>query len=495
MRSRIFLIGMNKPLRVLFVSAEVSPFAKVGGLADVAGSLPLALSRLGVDVRVAMPGYGLALESAAWDGPGERHETSVELNPSLTYLASIWARKHRGVEHWLIDGDEIFAGIKESAAVYSPGRDAYLFFAAALLEACRMLGWMPDVVHCNDWHTGFVPVLMREKGGVTWDSASALYTIHNLAYQGEFGIDTLDLLGLPRSLFNPHQLETYGSVNFLKSGCVFSDQVNTVSPTYAREIQTPEYGCRLEGLMKYLADQGRLSGILNGIDYDAFDPSADPAIAASYSASDLSGKGLCRHALLKELKLPVRTKGPVVGMVTRLSSQKGFDLVLEAAERMLKHPIALVVQGLGDPWAASGLRELEARYPKQVRFLQRFDPELAQRVYAGSDVFLMPSAFEPCGLGQMIAMRYGTIPIARSTGGLADTVFEGDNGFVFEERSPTALAEAFDRACHLFNQKAKWTDLIERAMQIDHSWSISAKDYVRLYRRCQTERVALEATG
>lgn len=487
---------MSVPLKILFISAEVAPFAKVGGLADVAGSLPKELVARGHEVRVLMPGYGMILGDPSRETVPACADFPVKLNGS-NVLASLYQFEYHGLSIWLLNGGGLFDAVQSSAEVYSPGRDAYLFFASAALRACQVTGWIPDVVHCNDWHTGFIPVLMREMDPRSWETSASVFTIHNLAYQGEFGNDTLDAIGLPQSLFNPDQLETYGSVNFLKSGAVYADQVNTVSPTYAQEIQTPEFGCRLEGLMKYLAEEDKLSGILNGIDYDFFNPEIDDAIAKNYSASKTDGKSACRDALLEELGLSLKASQPILGMVTRLSNQKGFDLVLEAAPRILGSGACLIVQGLGDPWAASGLQELEASYPNSVRFIEKFDPDIAQRIYAGSDMFLMPSAFEPCGLGQMIAMRYGTLPIVRRTGGLADTVFEGVNGFVFESKNSEELIHATGRAIKSFEEKAQWETLVARAMEIDHSWTKSAETYESLYVKALDLRRAkpLAATG
>jgi len=460
-------------LKVLFVAAEVAPFAKVGGLADVAGSLPKALAGLGHDVRVLMPAYRMVIEDPQWTvEPAGEFEVEG-------WRATLWHSEAQGLDLWLIGGIEAFDLVEDSRSVYSPGRNAYLDFSQAALRMQTATGWLPDVVHAHDWHTGFIPVLMREAPGPDWDRVASVFTVHNLAYQGEFGADTLDRVGLPRSLYNMHQLETFGSVNFLKAGCVFADQVNTVSPTYAREIQTPEYGCRLEGLMAWLAEQGRLRGILNGIDTEVFDPATDPDITARYSSDDRGGKAVCRQALLEEFGL--EGGGPLLGVVSRLSEQKGFDLILGGMERLLDLGCSLVVLGTGDPWAARSLNQWHSRRPERVVLAERFDVQLAQRIYSGVDAFLMPSAFEPCGLGQMIAMRYGSVPIVRRTGGLADSVFEGRNGFVFEAKTSEALVEAVERACRTYADPSKWASVVEAGMREDFGWSRSAADYVRMY--------------
>ncbi|MBS1708959.1 MAG: glycogen synthase [Armatimonadetes bacterium] len=475
-------------MKILFCSAEVAPFAKVGGLADVAGSLPKALSALGHEVIVAMPAYGMVVNDPRWGFQKTKSEVLVKVNSSRLVRAELWEAEFDGIKFWLVDGEETFAKVTKSQEVYAPLRDDYLFFSHAILEMCTEREWLPDVVSAHDWHMGFLPVIIKETRRGDWDSVASTFTIHNLAYQGEFGYDTLAAAGVPGSLFTWDALETYGGVNFLKSGCVFADQVNTVSPNYSKEIQRPEYGCRLEGLMAWLAAEGRLEGILNGIDVDVFDPSADPAIAAKYSVDDLSGKLECRRALCTKAGLSVADDKPVMGVVSRLSNQKGFDLIIEAAPEFLARGAALIVLGTGDPWAASELRKLEASNPGLVKFFEAFDVDMAQRIYSGSDVFLMPSSFEPCGLGQMFAMRYGTVPVVRKTGGLADTVFEGENGFVFEERSVAALSSAIARAIEAFAEPTTWSKFVHAGMTQDFGWTKSAQAYLKMYRRAMDAR-------
>lgn len=459
------------------MTAEAAPFAKVGGLADVAGGLPKALVELGHEVRVVMPLYQMILDDPRWqlsDGGTQ----DIRLGPGWAKTATIREILHEGVTFTFIGTDEWFPKAVSSETLYQPGAMLHLFLSEATLQVSQSRDWKPDVVHCNDWHTGLIPVLMREKYA---DATRCLFTIHNFAYQGEFGPEILDLVGLPRSIYTADKVEAWGRVNFIKAGCVYADAVNTVSPTYAQEIQTPEFGERLEGLMRFLSESGRLSGILNGIDTDLFDPATDPELAAPYSAEQLAGKAVCRQALMDELKLEPMPGTPLLGMVTRISSQKGIDLVLEAADALFDLPIQLVVQGLGDPALIGGLDCLEQKHPGRVRTIQRFDAALAQRIYAGCDGFLMPSSFEPCGLGQMIAMRYGTVPIVRSTGGLADTVFEGQNGFTFEKRSAVELIAAVVRAHRAYQSEGAWRAIQGAAMREDHGWKPSAREYVRLY--------------
>ncbi|MBL8067984.1 MAG: glycogen synthase [Armatimonadetes bacterium] len=475
-------------MKILFVSAEMAPFAKVGGLADVAASLPKALKAIGHEVRVFMPGYGLLLEDPSLRAKPVIDQFIVRVNAARFVKGTLYRSQSGGTEVWSVDGEVNFRRARSSEHVYTFSRDDYLYFSQAALEACQETGWIPDVVHCHDWHTGFIPAILRELKSGIWDNVPSVFTIHNLAYQGEFGFDTLDACGLPHSLYRPEMVEAYGSVNFLKTGAAFADQVNTVSPNYAHEIQTPEFGCRLDGHMRYLHSQGRLHGILNGIDAEVWNPATDPALPANYSAEDLQGKSACRNHLVKLGGLTKASEGPILGMVTRLSNQKGFDLLLEAADRLFATGACLVVQGLGDPWASSQLRRLEAKYPGQVKFFELFDADLAQQVYAGCDAFLMPSAFEPCGLGQMFAMRYGTVPVVRHTGGLADTVFDGHTGFTFSEQSGAALADAVERCAATFRKADRWRELVYAGMASDFSWSKSAQAYVQLYRLAVADR-------
>ena len=475
-------------MKILLLSAEVAPFAKVGGLADVAGSLPKALRSLGHDVRVMMPSYGMIERDPAWKLETALERFEVRLSADFVKTAYLKHLEHCGVSFYFIGTDQWFPESISSQTVYLPGSDQHLFFSKAALRASQELDWIPDVVHCNDWHTGFTPVLMRETGHPTWNDTATIFTIHNLAYQGEFDEDILRRLDLPMTLFNLHQLETYGRVNFLKAGCVYADQVNTVSPTYALEIQTPEYGCRLEGLMQHLSAAECLTGVLNGIDTVEFDPEKDPLIPAHYSSANLEGKAECKRALLTEIGLRPIEGAALMGVVSRLSSQKGMDLLIDTIKELFAENVQLVVQGLGDPWLATEYRRVQDAYPNQFRFLEKFDPRLAQRVYSGSDIFLMPSSFEPCGLGQLIAMRYGTIPLVRRTGGLADTVFDGQNGFVFENRSGEEFLATCRRAVAAFGNSTKWRKLVKNAMDADYSWKRSAKAYVELYQRAVASR-------
>ncbi len=469
-------------MKILFVSAEVAPFAKVGGLADVAGALPKALKEQGHDVRIVMPLYRMIEDDPRWDLATTLDAFNVTMSAHWQKVASFKETEHEGIPVGFIGTDEWFPLSTGSDTVYQRGGMQYLFFSEAVLTAMEELDWIPDVVHCNDWHTGFLPLLMREKHGRTWDRVASVFTIHNFAYQGDFGIEVLDALDLPRSLYNPEQVEAWGRVNFLKAGCVFADKVNTVSETYANEIQTPEFGHKLDGLMRHLHQLGRLRGILNGIDTDVFNPQTDANLSANYTLRNLAGKAECKQALLKEVSLDPVEGAPLLGVVTRISGQKGIHLIIEAAQAMFTLPVQLIIQGLGEPDMCESLRALEQQHPQHFRYIQRFDAPLAQRVYAGSDAFLMPSVFEPCGLGQMIAMRYGSVPIVRRTGGLADTIFEGQNGFVFDRIAAMDLLAAIVRAHESYAESTRWQALVTAGMSQDLTWTQSAAAYEQMYR-------------
>ncbi len=481
---------MSKKLKVLFVSAEVSPLAKVGGLADVAGALPKALTSMGHDVRIVMPGYRMIEDNPKYPTRTKIKDLQVPLG-GKTIAGSVRQTSLGDVPVYLICAP-YWENSVDSKSVYVPGSEPYAFFSRAVLEMISAMkpAWKPDVIHCNDWHTGMLPVYKNVlyTHDETISRAAGVFTVHNLAYQGEFDQSVLDEIGLPGWLYTMDKLECYGRVNFLKAGIVFSDIVSTVSPTYACEIQTDEYGCRLQGLLTYLNDLDRLRGILNGIDYEEFDPACDARISCKYSHEDTRGKARNKRALQKAMGLPVDAKVPVIGMVSRLADQKGLDLIHESASRMMKLGVQFVVLGTGDQRYEEFFASLERKYPDQVKANIGFDMKLAQQIYAGSDMFLMPSRFEPCGLGQLISLRYGTLPIVRKTGGLADTIVDyspsdpSSNGFVFEEYTAAAFMKAVKRAVETFADKKEWKRLVSTALSSDFSWCAQASKYVDFYR-------------
>lgn len=493
-----------RKLNILIVSAEVAPFAKVGGLADVAGALPKALKALGHDVRVAMPCYKMIEDNPDYDVQDLLPSFPVPINDHLKMPACVRQTHIAGdIPVYLIASSKYFTKATESKKIYYLEPEPYVFFDRAVAEFVPRLSpaWKPDVIHCNDWHTGLIPVYLQTfyRDHPTWSETARIFTIHNIAFQGEFDFEILRYAGLPDHLFTYDKLEFYGRMSFMKGGLVFSDMSNTVSKTYAAEVQTPEYGCRLDGLLRYLASQGRFTGILNGIDYEEYNPATDTRIATNYSAEKPAGKARCKAALQEECGFTRSKKAALIGLISRLSEQKGLDLIRDIAKKLVKLPIQFVLLGTGDPVYEQYFRDMEKRYPRKVRAFIGFDADLAQRIYAGSDLFLMPSRFEPCGLGQMISLRYGTIPIVRATGGLADTITHFNprtgrgNGFVFKDYESDVLYDAIVRAVETFGNKEQWDILIQRALTTDFSWSNSARKYVELYRQARSDIRWVEA--
>jgi len=480
---------VTQPLRILLISSEVEPFAKTGGLADVAGALPQALATLGHDVRVLMPKYRGV----------ERHGTlrtavprvRVPVGDRTTEGALLEGRLGHAVPVYFLAHDHYY----DRPALYGTGQGDYLdncerfiFFCRGALEALRALGWTPHVIHANDWQSGLVPVYLETlyKDDPALGEVGTLFTIHNLAYQGVFWHFDMPLTGLGWDLFTPAGLEFYGKLNFLKGGLVFADVLNTVSKAYAQEIQTAEFGCGLEGVLQYR--RADLHGVVNGIDVAAWDPATDRDLTKPYSAEDLAGKAACKQALAQELGIEA-DGAPIIGIVSRLAAQKGLDLVLEALPELVDAGFELALLGAGEPGLETAFGEAARASRGRIAIRTGFDNALARRIYAGADMFLMPSRYEPCGLGQMIGMRYGTIPIVRRTGGLADTVVEArparrtGTGFGFAEPTARALLEAATRALAAYREPALWRQLQRNAMAQDFSWPASAREYVALYRK------------
>ena len=483
------------------LSAEVTPYAKVGGLADVAGSLPLALQAAGHEVVVAMPRYGSINPERFWLAP-----------PTHGFMVTLgWATAHGfGFYEGLMGPGEmpdharprvIFAdnGILFGAPqVYGlqNEHERFFFFCRAALQWCTEHGWKPDIVHCHDWHTAIAAHWLRYtlRWDRFWDDTATVFTIHNLAYQGIFGGDyLLGLADVNGTQMLPIEYARFGgAANPMARGIVEADMVNTVSPTYHDEIRTPASG---EGLDPILRERGdAFVGILNGIDEAVWDPATDRALPNRYDARNLSGKAADKATLQRDAGLAVEPHTPVIGIVSRLVEQKGFDLVAQIIGRIVDRGAQLVVLGAGDPVIETAFQDAAAAQPDRVAVRFGFDASQASRIYAGSDMFLMPSRFEPCGLGQMIAMRYGTIPIVRRTGGLADTVTdvnppaESGTGFVFDNYDPEACFTAIVRALAIYQNPAAWDALIRRAMVQDFSWASSARQYAALYERAHAAR-------
>jgi len=467
-------------MRVLFVASEISPLAKVGGLADVVGSLPKALTGLGHDVRVMIPRYGgIDVRQYSVDTVKDGFKLSVlgGTQPAILKIANLKDR----VPVYMIENQKYF-GEKE---VY--GKDdlkRFLFFSRAIFEVLPQLDWQPEIVHCHDWHASLV-VMWQKKAGYPYGS---IFTIHNLAYQGAFDGGFLIASNLKKDWENYPTGAPKPPLNFISQGILWADLVTTVSETYAKEIITPEYGEGLEAILNYRRES--LLGIVNGIDYEEYDPETDPYVPVRYSSSGLERRIANKLALQKRANLPEDTEIPVLGMVQRLDEQKGFDILEKAIDPILKGTkVQLVILGRGRECYENMLKQIASRYPQQIALFVTFDSPLAHLIYAGCDMFLMPSRFEPCGLGQLIAMRYGALPIVRHTGGLVDTVPEltpdlsQGNGFVFKDYTPEALLKAAKKAIKAFRNKKAWYEAMQRVMKLDFSWQASAMKYEAAYQQ------------
>lgn len=480
----------HESLKILFVSSEVAPYAKTGGLADVAGSLPRALAQMGHDVRIAMPRYKVIKSSmeTLTDFPvliRGRKETAIVRR---TFMNVGEATLGRQLPVYFIDNYHYFD--RQHLYMYADEADRFGFFCRAVLAMLPAIGFQPDIIHCNDWQTGPVCVLLTELAAQNpfYKGIATLMTIHNLHYQGNFPRDALDVLGLPEYYYHHERLEFYGSISFIKAGLVYADLLNAVSKTYAQEIQTPEYGEGMEGILRKRAQD--LYGIINGIDYNEYDPEKDPFITARYRSGNLEAKKENKTAVQNILRLP-KVDFPVIGLVSRLVDQKGLELIAEVFDRLMTQNIQLIVLGSGDRKYEDFFQAMAGKYPEKVGVFIGFNEALAKQIYAGSDMFLMPSRFEPCGLGQLIALRYGTVPIVRATGGLADTVTDYDphtgagNGFVFQAYNAEEMYAAILRALDLYNSdRGSWKSLVRKALDSDFSWNKSAREYVDLYRLC-----------
>ncbi len=466
---------------VLMVASEATPFAKVGGLADMVGALASALCARGEEVAVVMPRYrGVSLEGAEC----VRERLAVWLAPGTFYDASLWRVMEGQVPYYFVECPPLYDrdGIYGDPADYPDNHLRFAVLCQAALGVVRYV-FRPQVLHCHDWQAALLPIYVRTRlyGDPTFLGLKTLLTIHNLGYQGIYRRDILSQIGLEQTLFHPDALEFFGQVNLLKGAVRYSDALNTVSPTYVREIQTPELGFGLNSLLASRSDV--LSGILNGADYALWNPETDPHLAANYSAADLSGKRRCKADLLGELGLPSdNLDRPLVGMVSRLDSQKGFDLLGQAAPELAAEDLCLAVLVTAGPRYEGFLRDWAAAHPDKIAVRIAFDERLAHKIQAGADMLLVPSRYEPCGLGQIYALRYGTVPVVRATGGLEDTVDES-TGFKFADYTGAALLGALRAALAAFRDPEQWRARMLRGMAKDFSWEDSAAQYAALYRR------------
>jgi starch synthase len=483
------------PLKVLFVASECAPFAKTGGLADVVGALPKALRPLGIDVRVVMPLYA----GMPWN--------DLEVLDGSLSVPMYWGNANARVRVGALPGSDVpvycleYNRYFDRPYLYGPPGEGYpdnlerfTFLSRGSLEICKALGWIPDVIHCNDWQTALVPMYVNT---VEWSQplhgAATVYTIHNLAYQGLFDGGGVFITGLGREHYNPSELEHFGALNLTKGALHHSTLLSTVSPTYAREIQTGAYGCGLDGVLA--SRSGDLTGILNGIDTEEWNPATDKHLPVRFDARNLADKARCKAALQKEAGLAVRDDVPVLGVVGRLTPQKGFDVLAHALDRVLGWDVQMVLLGTGDADAERFFAYVDAHRGDRFRAWLRFDNGRAHRIEAGADFFLMPSRFEPCGLNQMYSLRYGTLPVVRATGGLVDTVQNydertgGGTGFMFADLAPESLANTMGWAVSTwFDRPGHIQAMRQRAMQQDNSWDRAAAAYEDLYLRAYERR-------
>ncbi len=489
----------SKSLKILYVCSEVSPLVKTGGLGDVSYALPRTLRSLGHDVRVAMPCYGtipfeargaqvaMCIADMGWTTAyGALRQTHVPGTSVPLYLV-----EHDGY----FDRPSPYGGPEGE---YWDNVERFSFFNLALLDGIANTGWTPDLVHCHDWHAALIPAHIKTRLArhPVWGGMPTLFTIHNLGYQGRYAGGMFPKTGLSWEYFTPEHLEFYAGINLMKAGIVFADALSTVSRRYAVEIQTPEYGHGLDGVLRTRAKD--LYGIVNGVDYDKWNPACDPRIAATFTADAIEGKAVCKSDLQRHCDFS-KSQVPLFGMVSRLTWQKGIDLLVDMIDAMLEQDVQLVVLGNGDAYYQDRMAQSARRHPKRMRLFLGYDDVLAHRIYAGSDFFLMPSHTEPCGLSQLYSLAYGTLPIVRRTGGLADTVQpvtranlarNKATGFAFSAATATALSSAVNRAIALYDDKKTLAQMRRAAMLEDFSWKHSSQEYERLYRKVVRKHVS-----
>ena len=486
---------MEIDCKVLFVSPEAVPFAKTGGLADVSGSLPKYLKKLGCDVRIVLPFYRMVREQRL------PYETIVKVLEVPSKDGILKAE----INQVLLDGNvpvyfityDIFYDRDSlygtSKGDYHDNAERFIFFCRAVLELCLRLNFQPDIIHCNEWQTGLVPAYLKTlyKNDQFFSQTATVYTIHNIAYQGIFEKEAFEETCLPESVFCNTGIEYYGKINFMKAGIIYSDIINTVSRKYSEEIQTEEYGCGLQNIMKERADI--LFSVINGVNYNEWNPETDTFITANYNRNNTSGKTLCKQDLLLQFKLPLSLmERPLFGIISRLAEQKGIDLLGETIDRLMAFNVGFVLLGVGEERYQRLFQDFAHRYPERIGVRIAYDNPLAHKIEAGVDIFLMPSRFEPCGLNQIYSLRYGSIPIVRATGGLDDTVKDyaqesgAGNGFKFYEYKTSAFLEKMKEALNIFANKEAWSLLMQKAMSEDFSWEISAKKYLELYKKAQS---------
>lgn len=485
-------------MKITFIASEGVPFSKTGGLADVVGALPKALVASGHDVDVLLPRYRMTKPGKTMP---QFQSVTLPLSSGFRFASIQDAGVAAGVHTYLVDCPEFFdrEGLYQfKGEDYADNATRFAGFSLACLEFMKRSAGAPDVIHCHDWQSALVPIYLRNlyHDDSFFQNTAVLFTIHNIGYQGLFPPHILPAISLNAGLFTMETLEFYGKVNLLKGGIVFSDFVSTVSRKYAEEIQTPEFGYGLQGVLSKRGD--RLQGILNGVDYDDWNPATDKLIPANYTPEDLKGKEACKKALLEKMgvKKPVMDR-PVIGIVSRFAAQKGFDLIAEIAERLMALDLYVVALGTGEPQYEALFRTLADRFPDKFLVKVAYDNNIAHQIEAGADMFLMPSRYEPCGLNQIYSLKYGTVPVVRATGGLDDTIenFNGKSGtgYKFSDYSAEALLGCITQAMAGFRQPQAWRQLMLNGMKKDFSWGASAKEYGKIYQALRQEKVRVQS--
>jgi starch synthase len=480
-------------MKIVFVASESVPYSKTGGLADVVGALPKALASVGCEVEVFLPRYKITKPGAVVPGAGS---ITVPLSGGFKFASIQVAGEASGVRTYLMECPELFDRDQlymANGKDYPDNAERFAAFSMAALEFIKRSSAPPAVIHCHDWQSALVPVYLRSlyADDPFYANTSVLFTIHNIGYQGLFPPEIMPRISIDKSLFKIEGLEYYGKANLLKGGIVFSDFVSTVSQKYAQEIQTDEFGHGLEGVLRSRA--GRLVGILNGVDYEDWNPASDKLISANYSPGDMAGKEICKKALLESMGAhnPILDR-PVLGIVSRFVRQKGFDLIAQVADELMREDLYITALGTGEPEYEELFLSLAEKYPDKFLVKVAYDNTLAHQIEAGADMFLMPSRYEPCGLNQIYSMKYATVPVVRATGGLDDTVqpFDGEKGtgFRFRQYSPVALLACLQRAIATFRDPNAWSILQQNCMQEDFSWTQSAKKYANLYENLYVTR-------
>ena len=483
---------MDKPLRILFVTPEAVPFAKTGGLADVAGALPKFLQSLGCELILVMPYYRMVKNSGfpiQYLGEGIEVPIGDELLRADIYQGQL----NQNIPVYFISRDEFFDReylYSTSKGDYFDNAERFIFFSKAALSFCRHIGFTPEIIHHHEWQTGLIPAYLKSiyQNDPFLSHAAVVFTLHNIAYQGIFRREKFCLTGLPMEMYNPEGIEFWERINLMKAGIVYADVINTVSQKYSEEIQTPEYGYGLEGILR--KRRANLYGILNGVDYQDWDPSHDPHLVARYDRNDASGKKECKRDLLKEFGLPLSLeKVPLFGMISRLADQKGFDLLAEIIDELFNFDVGFVLLGTGEQKYHDLFQQIAQKYPQKAGIRIAYDDRLAHKIEAGSDLFLMPSKYEPCGLNQIYSLKYGTIPVVRATGGLDDTITNYDpstgegNGFKFIRYDAKEFLNQIKLAISFYSKPGHWGKILRNAMTSNFSWQRSAEFYLQLYQK------------